>query len=444
VVTRRLAGRAAAALALGVGLAGIGLASLSLRPEYVYRKDFICEYLLARALQAGVNPYLGLNDLAAVLRVELPAPIFAHPTPHPPGLALFSWPLAWLTYQQAAVSWFGLELICLALGIAVLIRWYDPAARWTTIAWVGVGAAGSQVVWRDLLLGQSGTLLFALLVLSWAGLRGNREVLGGTALGLAIALKLTAWPVTVALLAARRWVAAAAAVVVVAAVNVLAVLAMGWQVVADYYLRVAPYVGSLYRASFLNLSLTSVGWRVFDATGSPYGISYLAPPVVALPWLAPIAGGAVALAVLAGAAWQVSRLRDFDARFGVMAATSLLLSPLVWDHYLLVAAIPGAIVAANLRALGYPRGLTACGILAALLVAWPGIWSDVVPEWFARSNGHGGQVVPTAVSLLALVPTLAVLVGLGLCAATSRAVARQLPSRSTVDSPRAVTLDHRP
>jgi hypothetical protein len=427
VVTRRLARRLAVALALGVGVAGLWLAMQSLRPQYVYRKDFICEYLLARALRAGVNPYLGLNDLASVLRVGLPAPIFAHPTPHPPGLALFSWPLAWLTYHQAATAWMGMELACLVLGMGLLVRWFDPAARWTTIALVSLAAAGSQVVWRDLLLGQSGTLLFALMVLSWTWLRGHREILGGAALGLAIALKLTAWPVTFALLAARRWVSVAAAIGVVGAVHVLAILAMSGQIVADYYLRVAPYVGTLYQASFLNLSPVSLGWRLFEGTGSPYGVSYVAPPLVALPGLASIAGGLVALAILAAAAWQVSRRSDFDARFGVMVATSLLVSPIVWDHYLLVAAIPAVIIAANLRALDYPRGMTRAGIIAALLVVLPGVWGEAVPAWFAQAGGDGDQSIPAAVSLLGLMPSVGVLAGLVLCAATSREVARRVP-----------------
>jgi hypothetical protein len=146
--------------------------------------------------------------------------------------------------------------------------------------------------------------------------------------------------------------------------------------------------------------------------------------VVALPWLAPIVGYAATLLVLAAAVWQVRRLDSFDARFGVMTAASLLVSPIVWDHYLLVAAIPGVIIAANLRALGYPRGMTTVAIVAGLLVALPGVWGEAVPAWFARPGRDGDQVIPAAVSLLALMPTAAVLAGLALCAATSQKVAR--------------------
>src|SRR5262249_35149257 len=140
---------------------------------FVYRKDFICEYLLAHALRAGVNPYLGLNDLAGVLHIALPAPIFAHPTPHPPGLALFSIPLAWLTYLQAATAWFGLELACPARGgrRALFVRpgrgawragggcrssgrWARRRLRWWAgpgCGWAGTGAGWGEPrwVWRS-------------------------------------------------------------------------------------------------------------------------------------------------------------------------------------------------------------------------------------------------------------------------------------------------------
>jgi len=440
VVTTRLARRAIAALGLGCGVAGLWLAMQSLRPEYVYRKDFIQEYVLARAIRAGINPYLPPSELAAVFRIDLTAPTFPHPTPHPPGLALVSWPMAWLPYPRAAALWMGIELSCLVAGVALLARWYNPKVNWRTILLVSLAATGSEVVWRDLLLGQSGTLLFALLAVSWAWLRSGRDGLGGAALGVAIALKLTAWPMMVVLIVARRWAGVVAAGATIAIAQVAAVAVMGLSTVAGYYLHVAPLVATLYRASFLNLSPASLGWRLFDGTGSAAAISYLAPPVAALPSLAPIASYAVALAILVFAVWQMFRIAEFDARFALMVATSLLVSPIVWDHYLLVAAIPGLIIAANLRTLGYPRRSTALAIAGAVLVALPGVWLALVPGWFARPGSGREEVVPAAISLLALMPTVAVLTGLVLCAATSREAAKRMASsmvnsqQSTVDS----------
>jgi len=115
-------------------------------------------------------------------------------------------------------------------------------------------------------------------------------------------------------------------------------------------------------------------------------------------------------------------LTDFTARFGVMVATTLLVSPIVWDHYLLVAAIPCVIIAGNLRALAYPHGATALAVLTALLLVLPGVWSETVPEWFARPSGAGYQLIPAAASLLGLMPAAAVLAAGVLCAATSRTV----------------------
>ena len=122
VVTRRLAGWLTLVLALGGGVAGLWLAMQSLRPQYVYGKDFIQEYLLARAIRAGMNPYLPQRELAEAFGLELTDPTFPHPTPHPPGLALLSWPLAWFDYSLAAAAWMALELCCLVLGVGLLIE----------------------------------------------------------------------------------------------------------------------------------------------------------------------------------------------------------------------------------------------------------------------------------------------------------------------------------
>jgi hypothetical protein len=48
-----------------LGVLNVGKAALKLLPPDVYSKDFLQEYLIARAVRNGVNPYLNLSDLAA-------------------------------------------------------------------------------------------------------------------------------------------------------------------------------------------------------------------------------------------------------------------------------------------------------------------------------------------------------------------------------------------
>jgi hypothetical protein len=74
--------------------------------------------------------------------------------------------------------------------------------------------------------------------------------------------------------------------------------------------------------------------------------------------------------------------------------------------------------------------MTTAGIIAALLVVLPGVWGEAVPAWFAHAGGDGDQSIPVVVSLLGLMPSVGVLAGLVLCAATSREVARQAHPRS--------------
>ncbi len=80
----RLLRRAAVPLAFLFGLTMLRFPMGSLVAPHVYRKDFLQEYLLARAIAEGVDPYLPIPMLADRFLGQLPVPLFPHPTPHPP------------------------------------------------------------------------------------------------------------------------------------------------------------------------------------------------------------------------------------------------------------------------------------------------------------------------------------------------------------------------
>ena len=86
----------------------------SLLGQNIYKKDFMQEYLLAKATMAGIDPYSPFEDLARQFLGSLPTMIFPHPIPHPPPDAVLSLPLAFLTYEQAAWTWYIVEILCIA------------------------------------------------------------------------------------------------------------------------------------------------------------------------------------------------------------------------------------------------------------------------------------------------------------------------------------------
>jgi hypothetical protein len=82
-----------------LGVYNIVRSAQTLLPPDVYSKDFLQEYLMARALLLGVNPYLPLSELAARFLGPLPVIVFPHPLAAPPPAAMLSIPLGLLGYK---------------------------------------------------------------------------------------------------------------------------------------------------------------------------------------------------------------------------------------------------------------------------------------------------------------------------------------------------------
>jgi hypothetical protein len=138
----------AARAAVAVGAVALGASQLVqgpltvLQARSLYVRDFTQEYTLARATLAGDDPYATVSELTeryvgasfALISREFisaappPVPtadtgeIGNHPTPHPPPVALFALPLAFLSFQTASAVWCAFELLCLAATLWLLAR----------------------------------------------------------------------------------------------------------------------------------------------------------------------------------------------------------------------------------------------------------------------------------------------------------------------------------
>src|ERR1700716_621502 len=106
-------------VALGAFLLTFGLYP---QDSTLYQKDFGQEYLLARAIRDGVDPYLPIQTLGA--RYVDVTGYFdrQHPPPRPPTVGLLALPLGLLSYSTAARVWFAFELVCLVAALAMLVR----------------------------------------------------------------------------------------------------------------------------------------------------------------------------------------------------------------------------------------------------------------------------------------------------------------------------------
>ena len=173
---------------LAFGLARIGALLIHASSEDVYRKDFLADYLSARALLAGIDAYENLPEIATRVGVDPVPSHLPHPNPHPPTAILVSAPFALVEFESAALLWLVSEIVLLFAAFCVLLRTLG-VRRWLLLsALMTVAVACWPVVFYELAFGQWMTLILLLMTLSWRYLRSKNDVLGGSLLGSCMAI----------------------------------------------------------------------------------------------------------------------------------------------------------------------------------------------------------------------------------------------------------------
>jgi hypothetical protein len=137
--------------------------------EDIYRtKDILQEWLLAKAIVTGTDPYLPTQELAErFLAVTVLVQNGSHPTPHPPTAGLLFLPLALFEYRTAVQIWLILELGFLIMGLYLILRNMKAARPWLlALALMLVCLAWGPVA-DDLALGQLTIVHLFLLAGAW-------------------------------------------------------------------------------------------------------------------------------------------------------------------------------------------------------------------------------------------------------------------------------------
>ena len=116
----------------------------SFSPDELYRKDFIQEYVLAKATLAGEAPYLPMPDMVARWFDPATKVNWSHPTPHTPVTAVLSIPVAWLDYPLAAFLWLVFELVLLISVWAAFFRWWGDEGAPAVPSPSGPGTPGGE------------------------------------------------------------------------------------------------------------------------------------------------------------------------------------------------------------------------------------------------------------------------------------------------------------
>lgn len=376
-----------------------------LQPPAVYWKDCTQPWLMGKALRNGVSPYGPLPELG---RAFLPETRFSnHPTPYPPLVALLGVPMSMLPFESAAWVWFAGELVCVMGALLLLLEGVGARIDGAGLAVLFGVLLVSGPVSNELRQGQFMAPLLLLLAAAWRSLRAGRDIQGGAWLGLLVSTKILAWPIVVMVALQRRGRAVAAATLTILGAHALVLPFIGFSGLVDYYTRVGPLNALIWRPSEGNYSAWGWANRLFRGFGFGFGVSPLWPSLELGDALTPVLPGLM----LALGLWLAKRAARFDTAFSMMIGVSLLVSPIFWNFYLLLAAIPIAVLCARLSTLGWPWGKT--GIAVALLCVLF-TYADKF-ERIARASGRdlggGGILVPFGWGLVLLAPVGA-LIGL--------------------------------
>jgi len=275
----------------------------------------------------------GLNQIerTSERRVESEPWAQAHPASMTLLLALF---VPWLHVRLIQLVFGFASLAALAGTVRLLSKGLNFTPRLAAVLFWGL--VGWFPFWMVIRNGQVGMFLTFLMTLSWYYLRQERNLAAGISLGVATALKLFPGLILVYLLFRRRkafWPGAIAA----ATLLFFSFSLVGWHNTLDYF-RVVHFVQDYYRDYKANLSLLSV------FTG-------IAP----LARFAPILAQVAFVAILGLLLYTVTRKsRDagpvtLDLEYAMFMALLPVLSPVSWDHYLVILTLPLAVLISCLR-----------------------------------------------------------------------------------------------
>ncbi len=239
----------------------------------------------------------------------------------PPGIAVGSFDQ--LFGDLAVPAWYLLHVAGLAAACALV-----PAPMWVKLATFGVVALSFGAV-RDMVLGNVSVLLLVPLASAW---RWLDQPAGAVAQAIAMAVRPPLGVIMVWQLLRRRWRAVAWTLGTGLVLIALSLPFVGISGYFDYLTVLGNLSGLTGEKSNLDLS----SWALaVSADESVAGLALY---------------GSYALGI---AAIGLSLRRDREVGFVVTTTASLLLMPLLWDHYLAMLMLPAALLAAR----GRPWGL---------------------------------------------------------------------------------------
>jgi hypothetical protein len=384
-------------LAAGLGLCVTGLMIFFVRLKYV-----------------SVSSNDLLQDITAAKAFLEKKSIYASGTNgHPPTVALLFIPLSFLPYDTAAKIWSLLEFVLYFIGGLIVIKEYQIHLSW---GWTAI-LCGFALWWYpfqvNIGLGQLSILLSFLIIGAWRLLRHNQDIAAGTLLGLACLIKIFPVLFILYLIIKKRWKAVWAVLTVVAAGLLVTTCILGLKDVLTFFTQVIRNNSEIWSVFPINLSITGVFGR-FLSDGAWVEPIIVAPRIANMLSLLIDIGLVILLIVQI---WKMKPgLRGDDRAYSLTIIAILLVSPMTWEHSLVMLTLPLGFLVSTLQLLPNPR-LRHLSLLALVLFSLPDVQvGNAIMNFYAPAK------MPWFSSLILLLPTIGMFVIWGLFSACWRAI----------------------
>ena len=352
------------------------------------RRDFEAEWLSARNYFANVAVYEPRDE--SVRRYPdgpvLRGLVGGETNPHPPTSILVTLPVGLLTYANAFFAWNVVSLMALVTSLLLISRSLSITWNAARVLRVYSLALVCSPLNAQTYHGQLNLLLLIMIVGAWAADRRGGAATAGILLGAATVIKLFPGLLFIFPALQRRWRVLAWGGLTMGALTLATVATLGTSAFRDYFATSAPTI-SEWRSAWGNLSLFGLWSKLFDPSARQ--AAGLVNPVWRNETIARFATVASDLALLAVLAYTVARARSRpqrDVAFSLAVIVTLLVSPVLWSHYLVLLLLPIVVLWTTLPASSALRWTV--GIMACVLWINPGIWWLLFVPDYAEIGGR--------------------------------------------------------
>ncbi len=313
--------------------------------------DFSLYYTSALAVRRGIDPYVSnLARLGRPLGLALPDPFLTNYTPY--FLIAFE-PLAAFPISTAYWLWFFVSTSALVLAIIMVFREYDLAGKPAALTLALILLFPGVIAHFHYAQSQFILILALVLMLHW--LRRNRDGVAGVALAAAIMLKVFPIVIIGYLASRRRWQAIVWTFCTIAIATIFVLPMFGLR---DWLQFFKNNGNDPYFLSIDNIAPTAFISRLYWHLFTVHSSSFIRHSLVA---------GFDAVVLMTALYGSFDNEAFCDLSFSLWLLAMLLVSPLVWLHYLPLLIIP-AVQITSLLSHGYHVGLAGVVMLFAYAI----------------------------------------------------------------------------